>query len=247
MNYEYRINFEGLRKVHRDPTLSVGAKVILIDLILYAGVDGISYPSEETLAKNHKYKSTRQIRNLLKELSQKNLISYKRGKKHITNEYRFHEEIYYRTDKPKKKYISSQSGTTFPSSGGNTLPIKVVNESNQKISSQLRQQFSQLTGKPCTNSEAIRLQELCGKYSEHWVLTAIGEASKKNLPFIKVGIISDILGDFEVDGLPKVKPIFQPCGLNGCENGYKLTSNNTATPCNCRQQYEDKLKELRFN
>ncbi len=77
----YKISFEGLREVLRDNNISPTARLLLMNLLLYAGLDGRCFPSRSTLAKDIGV-STRQIGNLLKELKDNRLIGWKKAGKH---------------------------------------------------------------------------------------------------------------------------------------------------------------------
>ena len=81
-------------------------------------------------------------------------------------------------------------------------------------------------------------------YTEAWVEDAIRVAANRNLPYLKVGLISDILEDWRKDGKPEPKPVFQPCGKNGCENGNIFNPEREVyIVCECREKYDKKLKE----
>src|SRR3990170_1836344 len=97
----------------------------------------------------------------------------------------------------------------------------------------------------CSDRQVRRaLNELCGEYTEAWVEDAINVAANRNLPYLKVGLISEILEDWRKDGKPEPKPIFQPCGKNGCENGNIFHPERyTYSICECREQFDKELKE----
>jgi hypothetical protein len=128
---EYRIRFDKLRDVWRNPQLSRGAKVIFMDLLLYAGLDGVSFPSEDTLAYNHGI-GGRQVRNLLAELKTTDLISWEKGGFSSSNVYKFNPEVYFLNGKSNRKSVSSLLGNKFPVRKGNTFPSKVVKEISQR-------------------------------------------------------------------------------------------------------------------
>ena len=122
----HNINFSRLREIHRDPAVSRSAKVILVDLLLYAGVDGVSYPSRETLGKNHNL-SPRQIETLITELRDKGLVSWIRGGERRSNSYSFDKELYFPITDQSGKYTSlsvspqtTQTGSTLHTKGINT-------------------------------------------------------------------------------------------------------------------------------
>lgn len=241
LHNQYRIKFVGLRLSHRNPSLSLGAKVILIDLLLYAGVDGVSFPSQETLAANHNLTS-RQIRNLLNELKKAGLVSWRRRGFPASNIYTFSQEIYFPTDESNRKYSSSKIGSPVPLELGNSLPTNEINEGKQLISSHIQQLFENTSNTKLNRTEVNNLHKLCDEYTEQWVEDAIKEAGSRNLPFIKVGLIGGILGDWKQDGKPPSKPIFTACNENGCENGYLFPEGSgSVCLCECRENFENEL------
>lgn len=122
---DYRINFAKLREIWRNPKLSKGAKVILMDLLLYGGVQGEIFPSQITLAKNHDY-SVKHIRNLLKELREIGIIDWEKGGYSAPNNYYTIEELYCPLDELSythdRKYISHTQGNEVPEYQGNSFP-----------------------------------------------------------------------------------------------------------------------------
>jgi hypothetical protein len=209
MEKQYRIFFQNLRKVWRDPSISRGAKVVLFDLILYAGVDNIAFPSQATIANDLSYKDPRQVGNLIKELKEKNLIDWERGGFGISNKYSLSEEIYFLTDIPStRKSASYNKGNPFPSSIGNPFPSNVVSESNHRTKSDKLGEKSSYKGKvnphtfvPSNNSESEALRaweaiEPNQPESFDFYLWAI----KQGLPDSLFGeIASDILHDPKVE------------------------------------------------
>ncbi len=90
----FRISFQGIRKVLRDNNITPTARLLLMNLLLYAGLDGRCFPSRSTLSKDIGV-STRQISNLLKELKNMKLISWKRSSGYPPhNIYYFNDLIY---------------------------------------------------------------------------------------------------------------------------------------------------------
>lgn len=240
---EFRINFSKLREIWRNPKLSSSAKVILLDLLFYAGVDGESFPSQELLAKNHGFKDTRQIRNLIKELRRYG-INWERGGFGRSNRYFFSEEIYYRNDSSDRKNNSSNSGNEKPVENGNILPSNINQESNQ-LSSTVQQLFEKTSKRRCDRIDLHLLNKLCKKYPEDWMIDAIKEAGSRNYPYIKVNLISLILDDWKkLGGKPPPKPEFIPCGKEGCENGYIYSPDgHEVSTCICRENYEKELED----
>ena len=138
--------------------------------------------------------------------------------------------------------MSAHSGHTVPIQSGHPRPPNVSQEGSQLSSSHIPQLFEKTSKKKCTNSDLRRLDELCKGYTEVWVEDAIKEAGNRNLPYLKVGLISEILGDWRKDGKPEPKPVFTPCGKGKCGNGGWIDG-NVWIVCKCRQDYENQLEE----
>ncbi len=240
---EYRVVFQGLRALWRNPSISTSAKAVLFDLLLYAGTGGDSFPSQKTLADDLGFKDSRQIRNLLKEL--KNFgVSWQKGTFGRSNKYYFSKEIYCRITESLRKYISPNSGNKFPIEERNAVPTNIVSNNSQINSSHIQQLFEKAFKRKCTNTELRRLNELCEKYSESYVADAIKELGSRNLPYIKIGLIEKVLEDWEIDGKPTPRPVFQPCNKNGCENGHILNpERKTYVICECKENYDNKRKD----
>jgi len=94
MNMKYKIRFEKLRDVIRDPSITPLQKCVLLDLLLYAGTSGDAFPSEETLGANAG-RSARQVRNCIKELKRRGLINWGRLRYGGPNSYYFNTELYF--------------------------------------------------------------------------------------------------------------------------------------------------------
>jgi hypothetical protein len=135
---EYRINFVKLREVWRDSSISKGAKVILMDLLLYGGVQGDIFPSQTTMAENHGY-SVRHIRNLLGELRKNGLIGWDKFGYSMTNSYYTNEELYCLIDElpfnKQEKRTSYQEGNSLPKHLGISFPTNSSHEINHEESS----------------------------------------------------------------------------------------------------------------
>ena len=228
----------------RDSNLTPLAKCILFDLILYAGVFGEPYPSQIKLAGDQGC-SDRQVRRALIELSEKGWItSWKRRGYSMSNKYSVIEDMYVRNEESIRTSTSSHSGHTVPVQIGHPRPPKVSHEESQLSSSHIQQLFERTSKTKATIPDRRRLNELCGEYTEAWVEDAINVAANRNLPYLKVGLISEILEDWRKDGKPEPKPIFQPCGKNGCENGNIFHPERyTYSICECREQFDKELKE----
>jgi hypothetical protein len=92
---KFRLNQIPLRdKVWRSKGLyPLAAKVILLDLLWYAGSNNSAFPSQKTLARNH-YISTRYVRKMLKLLKQYGCIYVRRIGFSKGNSYTFNRELY---------------------------------------------------------------------------------------------------------------------------------------------------------
>lgn len=245
---DYRINFEGLRSAWRNPSLSRGAKVVLFDLLLYAGVDGISFPSQETLATNHGFKSSRHVKNLLSELKDAGSISWTRGGYGISNKYSFSEEIYFPNGKDNRKSTSSKLGNTQPVDSGNTIPPKKVSESIQLSSSheELLQLFETANKEGVSEIEKRKFETLCNNNPREAVENAIKKAISRHKTKFNTAYLSLIIGDVKEYGEAPPKPVFHPCGLAGCENGYILNTETQAyRECQCMGSFRIELQEWR--
>lgn len=240
-NNKHRIDFEGLRTVWRNPVITKGAKVVLLDLLLYAGIDGASFPSEDTLGENHNL-SDRQIRNLITELRNNKLLFWIKKGFSSSNAYTFNPEIYFRIGDKDRKPVSAQSGNLFPLQSGNQFPPKVVSNS-QLSSSHILQIFENTFKRKCIKSEVQLLHNLCQEFSPLWVKEAIQEAEKRQLEYVSPGYLKPILEDWKLYGKSAPSPPFVPCGQGGCENGFILNkASQTYIECTCRVRHQKELK-----
>ena len=142
------ISFVKLREFMRNPSLSFGEKCVFIDLILYAGVDGEAFPSQETLAEDMG-RTSRHIRNILKSLKSKNWIDWEKQGYSQSNRYYINEELYFLNDVNDRKSTSSDSGTAFPLQTRTPFPANEYQERNQlKESYKVRRDHYLLLGNP---------------------------------------------------------------------------------------------------
>src|SRR3990167_9582232 len=101
------IQLKTLRNPMRDSTISSLEKSILVDLLLYAGVDGEAYPSQKTLADNHGC-TDRQVRRALAELHKKGWITgWKKRGFSKSNKYSFNVDIYVLNEDSVRTFMSS--------------------------------------------------------------------------------------------------------------------------------------------
>lgn len=120
-NIKNTIHFENMAKVIRNNRLKPVDKALLLDLLLYAGVNGESFPSQETLAKNMGC-STRYIRYRLDMLCAARLVIRKRRGFGKSNIYIFNKELYFPNGTSNRKPSSSHSGNRFPYKSGTSVP-----------------------------------------------------------------------------------------------------------------------------
>lgn len=232
-----RINFQELRQVMRTPTIPAVAKCVLIDLLLYAGIDGEAFPSQSLLAKNLGY-SDRHIRTQLNILHKNGLVvDWKQRGYSKSNQYTINPNLY----ADQSRYLKSTSphvGTTDSIQAGNLVPPKGVSKDNHIISNVIAY-FKQTNNAKYNDRDISKLQVLIMQYSPASVSEAIKVARSRNLSYVKVGLIERILIDRKNSGDSHIKPIFQPCGKNGCNNGYLPTSEkNLLVFCACREAFE---------
>lgn len=121
MKLRYHINWEGLRNVIRNPDIHPIQKTLLVNLLLYAGIDGNCYPSQKTLA-DDLGKSERYVRNELKKLKELGLLSWERGGFGRANAYSFSKELYVLNDNENRLPSSVNIGTINPFSKGFISP-----------------------------------------------------------------------------------------------------------------------------
>lgn len=238
------ISFIKIKDFIRKPDLEPIEKCLFLDLIFYAGTDGNAFPSEESLGKDLGF-TARHIRTQLTKLERKGLIISKKRRGYLkSNSYSLNEELYFRNDNNDRNSSSSHLGTPLPVDKGNTVPPKVNNESNQL--NVVQQLFEKIAKRNCEPSDLRRLHNLCEVYSFAWVEDAIKEVANRNLRFLEVGLLANILKDWKTDGKPPEKPKFISCNKDGCENGYIfIQSENSVAVCECKEKYDLKLKEWR--
>ena len=92
---KFRINQIVLRdKIWRSKGLyPLAAKVILLDLLWYAGNNNSAFPSQQTLARNHGL-SSRYVRKMIKLLKKCGCIKSKRSGYSKSNQYYFNPDLY---------------------------------------------------------------------------------------------------------------------------------------------------------
>lgn len=238
--FNNKIDLVKLRGIFRTPSISPLQKCILSDLSFYAGIDGEAFPSQQTLANNQGC-STRQVRNCLVELKRLGIISWKKRGYSKSNRYAFNKELYFRNRDRNRKFTSAHSGQPVPLQTGNPVPPNVSQERNQ-LSSNTLQLFEQVAKRKAGRIDNFVLNKLASKFSEDWITDAIREAGKRNYPYLRVNLISLILGDWKEAGKPPPKPIFTACGKDGCDNGFITNTNrDNYRICGCRKEHEEKL------
>lgn len=238
---KYKINYPALRNFVRNPAIIPSAKSVFINILLYAGLDGIIFPSQATLGKDFGLEP-RQIRNLLIILRKFNVIRWKRGGYGRSNHYSISEEIYCLNDKQDGNYVSSNIGIQLPSQGGNTIPPNIVSKKSHSISGQLQQLFEETSKKKLHTNDLNQLHRLCVEYSETWVEDAIKTASKRKTKYLSIGYLKPILEDWKMEGKPPGKPVFHPCLQGKCNESGMWRKDNTYVICTCKQKYDEELK-----
>ena len=131
-NVKRIINFKKLAEVVRNNRLEPIQKMLLIDLLLYAGTSGEAFPSQQTLAKDFGC-STRQVRYSLDMLYAVGLVKRKRRGFAKSNTYFLNEELYFHNDKSNRNTSSSHSGNKVPHNLGTPVPpneTQLINSSN---------------------------------------------------------------------------------------------------------------------
>ena len=119
-------NFAKLHEMMKDKRLKPTEKALLINLLLYAGTDGLSFPSQKTLASDFGY-SARQISNcLLVLLAHGWLKDWKRRGYGRSNRYFFNQELYFNNDESNRNSSSTQLSTPLPNQTGTTPPSNVT-------------------------------------------------------------------------------------------------------------------------
>ncbi len=91
---KFRINQIALRNiVWRAPEYPLAAKVLLLDLLWYAGNSNSAFPSQKTLGKNHGL-SSRYVRKMLKLLKEYGCITWRKSGFSKSNHYTFSTDLY---------------------------------------------------------------------------------------------------------------------------------------------------------
>lgn len=127
MENRYQISFKKLAEVVRSPLLNPTEKVLLVDLLLYAGTNGQSFPSQKTLGQDLGL-TDRQIRTLLIPLHKHQLLNWEKFGYGKSNKYTFNQELYFRIDTKYQKQASYKKGSAIPIQVGSVNP---TNETHQ--------------------------------------------------------------------------------------------------------------------
>lgn len=237
---ERKINLAKVRDlIIRDSSMTPLEKLVLIDLYCFAGTKGIPFPSEATLAQAQN-RSTRWIREVLKNLKRKGwILGWKKRGYSMSNKYDLNEVVYFQNETTNRKPATPQIGTRHTHVSGSVLPPKLSQEEYQLSSESLPQLFEQVSKRRCTPTDISRLNKLSQTYSVKWVTDAVNELAKRNYPLKEVGLLELVLLDWKKDGKPQKKPVFHPCGKDGCVDGYTFNSaSQKYQECNCRNDFE---------
>lgn len=122
-------NFIKLAEVIRNNRLHPLQKALLVDILLYAGVSGDAFPSQDTLANDLGY-TTRSIRYALDMLYAANLVRRKRRGFGKSNIYFINEELYFHNNKEVGSQISSHQGNTNPDQSSTPFPPNETHVNN---------------------------------------------------------------------------------------------------------------------
>ncbi|KXK09235.1 MAG: hypothetical protein UZ21_OP11001000293 [Microgenomates bacterium OLB22] len=137
-----KIHFEKLAEFIRNRRFTPTQKVLFVDIILYAGINGDAFPSQQTLADDLS-RTPRNIRYCLDMLCAAGLISKKRRGFSKSNQYLISKEIYFRNGDSNRNPIASHLSNPFPDRPGNALPPNVtqLNNSIKDLSEEEKEQI----------------------------------------------------------------------------------------------------------
>lgn len=169
-NVKHTINFKKLHEMMQDRSLKPIEKALLVDLLLYAGVDGQAFPGHEKLAKDLVC-SSRHISTCLSVLLAHGwLKDWQRRGYGKTNIYFFNEELYFNNDRSNRNTSSSHSGSKVPNNLGTLVPpnethlinssneIKKVNRRYESIENVLEEDIKEIANQYKVPEGLVRLQ-----------------------------------------------------------------------------------------
>lgn len=227
MATSFRTNWVVFGDVVSDSSLSIGARLLLVVLLKYAGTNGRCFASQEVLAKDMGC-SARTVRTYLNELKKAKQLAWRREGFNGPNIYSFPAELYSPLGQPAK---TAHSGGLLPTDNGNPAPANnVSNHVNE--SSKLQQRFDTFTGKTLLRGEQLQFANLYEQLGAAVLDGAIEEAIRRGKSDINVGYLAQIAGDIKPPA-----PLFTPCGQDGCnDKGYVKTVDGMAE-CKCRTEF----------
>lgn len=129
MNNVNKIHFMKFAEFIRNSRFTPAQKVVFVDILLYAGVNGESFPSQQTLADNLG-QTPRNVRYCLDMLCAAGLIKKKRRGFSKSNQYLISEEVYFRNGNSIGNSSSAHFSTPLPNKPGNALPPNVTQLNN---------------------------------------------------------------------------------------------------------------------
>lgn len=129
MEKMYQFNWKNLRLFMRNADITPSEKCVLVNLMLYAGKDGIAFPSQNTLGKDMGF-SERQVRNCLVSLKNKGFIKWEKRGYSKSNQYSISKELYFLVEEKVRQSVSYHSRTSLPKQPGIQLPAKDIREKN---------------------------------------------------------------------------------------------------------------------
>lgn len=239
-----RISYQALAKFMRNSNILPLEKCVLVDLLLYAGVNGEAYPSETTLAGDLGC-SSRHIRTQLNKLRDKGwIIGWEKRGFSQSNKYSFNAELYFHNDSSMRNSTSSHVGTVVPLQSGSSVPPNVTHERTQ-LSSYLLQEFIKANKNQVNEIEKRKFEKFCKTYDSTLIKDAIKKAVSRNRPYFNTAYLTKIIQEWQEFGKPPSKPIFKPCGKGKCgsQGMWYDKSRNLYVVCECKQKHDKESEE----
>ena len=227
MSDDFRTNWKGLGNIATTPSLSIGARLLLVILLKYAGIDGKCFASQEQLAIDIGCVD-RTIRTYLTELKAAKLVDWSRKTFNGSSYYNFNVDVYSRNDNTNK---SAHTGNSQPLHNGSTDPdnnvSKYVNES-----SKLQQQLESYTGRKLTPKEGSHFEDLVAQNGAECFVWALDKIKKTGNKDIHVNYLQKVMDDYTPP-----PPIHRKCGK--CNNGWIIPA---VQECQCTLKHRANMK-----
>lgn len=237
-------NYENItNKIIRNPRLSLREKGLIWDLLQYWNINQECFPSQTTLAGNHGI-SERQVRRILSGIANKGFVFQvvRRGYS-LSNLYTFNE-LFFRDERKEMTY---QYGNNYPIHKGHNLPTNnyINNIKGNDVYPDIYDLYEEKSNRRLNSNNRVELDTLLEKYGVELLKSAITKASSQTTSF-NIEYLRKILSDNRP--LAKEKPLFTPCGLNGCDGGHIFDiKENEVRDCACLAKYKLMLKEKGYN